>query len=241
MSTYFYILTFSISIPLLFSFHPKIQFYKNWKPFMASTLLVCSVFIWWDIQFTEQGVWGFNKTHLHGAKLLTLPLEEVLFFFFIPYCCTFTYEAVLRWTTRPSKLTSLVQLSIATIALFLASLYHNQSYTFTVLSLLGISCVLTHKNEWLSPFYKSFLLLLIPFYIVDGLLTGNWIQEEVVWYNESDIWGLRLGSIPLEDVFYFLLLFLTHTAVYEYFKYYQNKPQPPLVNIKTFPKQSSKD
>ena len=51
--------------------------------------------------------------------------------------------------------------------------------------------------------------ILIPFFIVNGLLTGSFIIDEIVWYNNNHNLGLRIGTIPIEDIFYgFSLLFL---------------------------------
>ena len=43
------------------------------------------VFIPWDIIFTINEIWGFNPDYLKGAKILSLPYEEWLFFICIPY------------------------------------------------------------------------------------------------------------------------------------------------------------
>ena len=57
-------------------------------------------------------------------------------------------------------------------------------------------------------FLKTFLILQIPFYMVNGLLTGSLIENQVVWYNNNENLSLRLGTIPVEDVFYALLMLL---------------------------------
>jgi hypothetical protein len=40
----------------------------------------------------------------------------------------------------------------------------------------------------------------------------------VVWYKESGIIGLRLMTIPIEDVFYGMGLILFNVWLYTYFK-----------------------
>lgn len=58
------------------------------------------------------------------------------------------------------------------------------------------------------------------FFIVNGILTGSWIDEPVVWYNDSENLGIRIGTIPFEDAFYgFLLIAL----VIDLYRYLQNK------------------
>ena len=61
----------------------------------------------------------------------------------------------------------------------------------------------------LRRFYISFLIILIPFFIVNGVLTGSFIAEPVVWYNDIENLGIRLFTIPVEDIGYaFNMLFL---------------------------------
>ena len=91
MSLYFKVLLFSFIIPFIFSFHQKIKFYKFFKQIAASLSLIGFFFIIWDIYFTKIGVWGFDKKHHSSIMLSNLPLEEVLFFFVIPFVCVFTY------------------------------------------------------------------------------------------------------------------------------------------------------
>jgi lycopene cyclase domain-containing protein len=60
--------------------------------------------------------------------------------------------------------------------------------------------------------------MLIPFFIVNGILTGSFIENEVVWYNNSENLGIRLFTIPIEDTIYALSLILTNLALTEYFQ-----------------------
>ena len=71
------------------------------------------------------------------------------------------------------------------------------------------------KPKWMGRFYLGYFTCLIPFFIVNGLLTGSWIEEQVVWYDNSENLGFRLGTIPVEDSIYMLLMLLMTTFVYE--------------------------
>ncbi|MGB0178070.1 MAG: lycopene cyclase domain-containing protein, partial [Owenweeksia sp.] len=70
---------------------------------------------------------------------------------------------------------------------------------------------------WLGRFYLSYLFVLIPFFIVNGILTGFGIEEEVVWYNDQENMGTRIFTIPFEDAFYGMILILGVVSLYEYF------------------------
>ena len=57
-------------------------------------------------------------------------------------------------------------------------------------------------------YYITFLLILIPFFIVNALLTGSFIESEVVWYNDNENLGIRVFTIPIEDFGYAFSLML---------------------------------
>jgi hypothetical protein len=46
-------------------------------------------------------------------------------------------------------------------------------------------------------------------------LTGQFTEEPIVWYSENHIVGFRLGTIPLEDLFYNYCLILPIIWIYE--------------------------
>ena len=58
-------------------------------------------------------------------------------------------------------------------------------------------------------FFPVFAILLVPFFIVNGILTGSFINDEVVWYNNAENLGIRIGTVPIEDSIYALGMLLT--------------------------------
>ena len=211
----------SIIVPFLASFYPGAPFYKKWKWAGPAILIPAIPFLIWDEYFTQLGVWGFNPDYLTGISIGSLPLEEILFFICIPYACLFTYFALnhlikrdLLW--RSHEIIS----SVLIIALSVAGIYFiEQAYTATTFILLACFLsylVLKKRARFVGRFYVAFAVILIPFFIVNGILTGSFIEGEVVWYDNDENLGIRLGTIPLEDVFYGLLLLIMNVSLYEF-------------------------
>ena len=83
------------------------------------------------------------------------------------------------------------------------------TYTFSSLIVILILALIFWRDK-LFRFIPTYILMLVPFFIVNGVLTGSWINDQVVWYNDAENLGVRAGTIPIEDFFYgFEMLFLT--------------------------------
>ena len=87
----------SIAGPLLLSFDKKVAYYRKWKYLFPALLFPALFFLVWDELKTRAGVWSFNDAYIIGVKLFSLPLEEVLFFFVVPFCCVFIYECIISY------------------------------------------------------------------------------------------------------------------------------------------------
>ncbi len=220
LSSYLSILAGAFLFPFLLSFDKKVAFYRKWKYLFPAMLLTALVFIPWDIHFTRKGIWGFSPEHLTGLQILSLPVEEWMFFLVIPYASVFTYEVVRTYfkRIRGIRTARLVSLFLLGVALVMALVFRERAYTvwtFGLMALLMALHVWVLKKDWMLLFYVSYLLVLIPFMIVNGILTGTGISGEVVWYNDAETMGVRIATIPLEDVFYGFGLVLMNITLYE--------------------------
>lgn len=206
MSYYGYILLFSFLGPLALSFDKKVAYYKSIRHLIIPIVLVSGLFLIWDQWFTEKGIWGFTLSHTGGLYLGRLPLEEVLFFVVVPYNCIFIFEvmgAYFRLENKP-KLNSLFFGGFFVLGMLLILQQPTGWYTlFSVLFAFALSTVLLVFNpKWLTQFVVSFLVCLLPFLVVNGLLTGAATTLPVVWYNPAEFSGWRIITIPAEDLFY---------------------------------------
>jgi len=220
---YLWINIASFVVPFIFSFHPKLKFYKKWKSLFPAIFIMMAFFIPWDVFFTENGFWGFNDIYISGIKIANLPIEEWLFFICIPYACLFTHYSLLHFFPKFSfskKTTSVLYVILITILLVV--LFYNYDKWYTALNfsyaiiLLGL--VFNYDRKTLSVFLPTFFVVLFPFYIVNGILTGSWIEQQVVWYDNTQNLGIRVGTIPIEDSIYALGMLLTVFVLTEYFE-----------------------
>ena len=220
-----------LAVPLAASFYPKAPFYKQWKYAGIGILVTGLFFVAWDALFTELGVWSFNPRYVTGIYLGPLPLEEVLFFLCVPYACLFTYFAF-NHIFEKDRLFPHQEIisSILIVVLLIAGMYHKDKlYTGSSFLLLAIFLafqMLKLRPRYMGRFYFAFGVLLVPFFIVNGILTGSFIDEAIVRYNDEQNLGVRLGTIPLEDLFYAMLLMVMPIAIWEWMEdyfYYKKK------------------
>jgi lycopene cyclase domain-containing protein len=179
------------------------------------------VFIPWDVIFTINGVWGFNSDYFLGVEILSLPFEEWLFFLCIPFACVFTHYAVLLYSPNlklKKVTTKAICISLVLILFVLALVNYDKWYTLVNFSLAIPLTWLVYKYnpQLLQHFLLTFLVMLIPFFIVNGILTGSWIDNQVVWYNDAENLGIRMGTIPIEDSIYAYSMILMNLFFFEY-------------------------
>ena len=218
-------------VPFVLSFHKKSPFTNKWK-YLGIALLVTSIFfILWDEVFTREKVWGFNDQYVMGIFLGSLPLEEILFFICIPYACVFTYF-LLNNSIEKDHLFPHQELisSVLIVLLLIAGIYNIDKWytgvTFIALALFLAYQMLKIKPRYMGRFYFAYAVLIIPFFIVNGILTGTFMNDSVVWYNDNHTLGMRIGTVPLEDFFYAFFLVLMNVAIIEWLEeraYYRKK------------------
>jgi len=88
------VLVLSGIIPLLLSFWPPLKFWQKAKALFISIALIVIIYGTWDIFATYRHHWYFNPRGVYPLRIINLPLEEVLFFVIITFCCIFTWEAI---------------------------------------------------------------------------------------------------------------------------------------------------
>lgn len=207
MWLYSSLLFFSLIVPFALSFDRKLQFYKSWKFLFPSVFAVASFYLAFDIYFTKIGVWGFNSLYHLNIVVAGLPIEEWLFFIVVPYACIFLHESLTLYFPRfrlNNKLSRL--LTITLILLLSAVIAFNPVKAYTVYIsgtvIAALVLALFDQTKVIQSYYSTFLVILIPFLAVNAVLTGSFIDQEVVWYNNAENLGIRFLTIPIEDFGY---------------------------------------
>jgi len=217
--TYLLINFATLFFPVVLSFDKRVQFYKSWKFIWPGIIITGLIFLFWDVLFTVKGVWSFNPKYITGLNFMHLPVEEILFFLTVPFACTFIYACLnyyIKWEIN-MRLTRIISNLIIIGSILILIFFRHQLYTrvtFCLLAFLVILFQFLFRVRWLSRFYMAYLVALIPFYIINGILTAL----PVVIYNNTENLGKRVGTIPVEDHFYMMALLLMNIGFFEYFK-----------------------
>ncbi len=225
--TYLGLLILTMAYPLAKSFEPRIQFYKKLKYILPAIVITAIPFLIWDVFFEQYHIWQFNPEYTIGMNILGLPIEEWLFFFIIPYSCFFIYE-VINYFTGNKNIPHIKAITIllALILLIIGLTYNQLDYTFVnfVFAAIILFAIVYIKQIYirLTSYFKGYLVSLLPFFLINGVLT----KIPVVSYNNRENLSLRIYTIPVEDMVYLLSLLFINFALYETIKYYAGRKTP---------------
>ena len=206
MNLYLGITLAVLAAPLALSFDKRVAFHRRWKQLFLSMIPVSAAYLAWDVWVTGRGDWWFSTEYAGSWKILGLPPGEWLFFLVVPYACIFILEVVRAYFPRyvHTKRTWVNAVGILAVggSLILAILFREQEYTVLALASFAfwVSAVLILQPQLFhdSHILWFFLLSTVAFLLVNGILTGM----PIVLYNPQAIWGVRIITIPLEDLFY---------------------------------------
>ncbi|HNC64904.1 MAG TPA: lycopene cyclase domain-containing protein [Chitinophagales bacterium] len=221
--TYILVLFFTVIICFIASFDKRLQFNKHFGAFLKASVLVAIPFIAWDVWFTAKGVWWFNINYTMGLNIAGLPLEEWLFFIFIPFSCIFTYYSIdkffkMEWLSGFNNLIVFITVIVCSVT---ALLYYDKIYTLITSLSAILTVVYLHfiaKADWISKASLVFTILMLGFLPVNGILTGTGLDTPIVNYNPDDFLGIRILTIPIEDSVYGYTQFLLVLYFFKHFK-----------------------
>jgi lycopene cyclase domain-containing protein len=218
-NTYLLINFLTVLFPVILSFDKRVRFFQSWKYIFPGLFISGLLFLFWDYLFTIYGVWSFNPDYVKGIYFLNLPLEEILFFVTVPFACIFIYECLNYYIKRDllESVSVYITYLLITLCAVLLVLFYDRVYSLITYGLLLVILLIAQfvlRLKFLSRFYLAYLVSLIPFYIVNGLLTSI----PVVMYNNEENMAFRVGTIPFEDHFYSMAMLLLNIMFFEYFR-----------------------
>lgn len=204
---YLYLMAFSLFFPFMLSFDRKVHYVGSWKYLLSVFVWVSSLYIVWDVLFTRWEIWEFNPDYISGLRLWGLPVEEISFFLVVPFACIFIYECIKAYELRKYLGVFSVWLMRAALlgGVILGFAHFGGYYTSTavvVLTLAGFYMEWKFTKSERQDIYIMLLLSYIPFFIINGILTGWSTEAPIVVYNDSQNLPWRLGSIPIDDALY---------------------------------------
>jgi len=215
-------------VPLVLSFDKRLQFYRKWPYVLPAIFGVAALYIAFDLYLTKQGVWGFDPRYLSGIYILNLPLEEWLFFIVIAYASLFLHFSVVEYFPQAglnengSKWMTIILMVFSTVMVFIHIEKAYTSYIF-IKMMVALLLAFIWKSKSIRSFYITFLVILLPFIVVNGILTGSFIDGEVVWYNNNENLGIRFFTIPVEDFAYAFSMLLFNLLLLDKFTEWKKK------------------
>lgn len=189
----------------------------RWPKFSAAAVAIAAMsvlFIVWD-QFVTGRWWEFNDAYILGPKLGKLPIEEVFFFLVIPWSCLIIWENLRERIMGSTVKNVEVGVVLAGGLIGVAGLVNGWWYTATVGVLLaGVGGASYFFNHWLR---KKAAWIFLGLVCGLTIVFNNYLTTRpIVRYFSPTISGVRIGTMPIEDVLYGVILLSGVVMVYEF-------------------------
>jgi lycopene cyclase domain-containing protein len=214
--TFLFIDVLVFFIPMLLMLDKRFKSKKTFNQIVPGLLLMAALFTVWDLVFSHLLIRTFNPTYVIGYYFLGIPFEEYLLFLLIPFTVTVIYEYMLN--LFPERMHQQSGNTFATILallfLFLAIAFRQHQYTFYTCifsSLLLQFNVYFLKSAFLGRYFFVFAVALVPAMLIHAVLTSH----PIIQYSNTGISGIKIGTIPFEDIVLFLLQTLLVITIFD--------------------------
>jgi len=189
------------------------------RTILLSICLTGILFSLFAILFSALGILSFNANLLTGVVIAGLPIQIILLSFVIPALGLYTYRFLnTRFPNNNLEKFSLsvsnLMLGICIAFLFFGYLKLYTATTFIVVLALLLYIEYKNKLRFMYRFYRTYLVLLIPFYL--GCLVVK--KQSFLVFNENASLKLYLAHLPIEAYFYFMGMLLLAVYLFELFK-----------------------
>jgi lycopene cyclase domain-containing protein len=202
-----------VFIPVLvLSLTTDVKPHRHWRALLGAYLLVSVPFIVWDIWAVQAGHWGFSDTYITASRFFDLPIEEILFFFSIPFAMMYVWGVIKKFVTDRPVVTIWPVLFLSLTAggaIWMLTQYWDNGYTRSaaIATLIAVIITACTRLVFTRRFWTFQFVLLGIFILANSFLTAL----PIITYGSSSIIGTRIATIPIEDFFFnfaFINLFL---------------------------------
>jgi isorenieratene synthase len=209
---------FLVLIPVLVLSARKATFFLHrWGAAWTAVAAAALPFLIWDALATGRH-WTFNPRFITGLWLGPLPIEEVLFFFTMPFACLFSWHTLFgAEVDTPRRSLKGVPLAFGALGLLGPWVQATQGLEYTALVLLALGggalldAVAGSRVLERPGFLKLLGFVVVTTTVFNGYLTAR----PVVLYDVRYQLGVRLFTIPLEDYGFGVALVLLAGVVYQ--------------------------
>lgn len=219
---------FNIPVAVIFSFLDKYSGGSGGKKFLSPVIISGTLFTLIGSYFTFLGVWQVSSNYTTGWHIGNLPVEEALYFFCIPFPLLFCFDYLTGRAKGPVKRWRGVDLAFIFCLANAAVFFSHKIFGFFVFALLASLLIIAKviaRVKWLSKFYMTCLYSFFPLLVIDNLLIGSLSGKPIIIFNNLAIIGIRIYSVPVEMIFYNMVLILVNLLLYAHFT--QKTPGAP--------------
>lgn len=202
----FYIINLIILLPVLFlSFRSNVRPHKHIRGLAAGWLLVSIPSVILMSWATSAGYITFNSDFVTSFRLLSLPLEAILFAFILPFALIYVWGLVKKFIGDVGVAAILPLIVLAVLAgfsIWMLIYYWDSSFTRTVamISLVAVAVAMWSRVAYTLRFWV-FQLLLLGIFLVLGSIFSLMPMTTI---SAGSIMGFSVGGITAEE---FLLAF----------------------------------
>jgi len=206
-------------LPLILYLHKKIFKDGNFQAALGASLISAIIFSTLVVVLQLLGVLIYNTDKTIGVLFKDIPLEQYLLNFSFSFAAVSLYQYLnVRFPKNDLQQYSLA-VSNLLLGLCIAFLFFGYSKWYTLLTFSTLLLVLflieyVGKLRFMYRAYRAFVVMLVPFYLVYGILFWNGILK----VSQNGLFGLYIAKIPLENHFITLSMVLVSVYMFEFFK-----------------------
>lgn len=192
---------------------------KSWISSLSAILLSAIGFSWLDNWFVVQGCLIYNSDLVSASHFGEVPIESIAYYFIMPFLSLFFYRFTKNLFSKKIKIqfANYVTAGFIIIILALILAFNAKTYTMIVGAMavvfLLIQLILV-RGKYMKYFWISFVIQLIPFFIVEGIIA----HKSIIQFYSSGNSGIHIFSIPIERVIMNLNIYLLPVMITESFK-----------------------